>query len=90
MNMEPLIRLVGLEGCGGDTHAYFSRDKENVKKALELGIACTGADDNGAFNIYFNDSEELCCEYMRYCVTKEFKKAASIEEAVEWMDQLMN
>lgn len=37
MNMEPLIRLVGLEGCGGDTHAYFSRDKENVKKALELG-----------------------------------------------------
>lgn len=29
-------------------------------------------------------------EYMRYCVTKEFKTAASIEEAVEWMDQLMN
>ena len=56
MNMEPLIRLVGLKGCSGDTYAYFSRDKENVKKALELGIACTGADDNGAYNIYFNDS----------------------------------
>ena len=28
--MEPLIRLVGLKGCSGDTYAYFSRDKENV------------------------------------------------------------
>lgn len=37
MNMEPLIRLVGLEGCGGDTHAYFSRDKENVKKRWNWG-----------------------------------------------------
>ena len=74
MNMEPLIRLVGLKGCSGDTYAYFSRDKENVKKALELGIACTGADDNGAFNIYFNDSEELCCEYMSIVLPKSLKK----------------
>lgn len=86
MNMEPLIRLVGLKGCSGDTYAYFSRDKENVKKALELGIACTGADDNGAYNIYFNDSEELCCEYMRYCVTKEFKKRVCQNSIIKKMN----
>lgn len=28
MNMEPLIRLVGLKGCSGDTYAYFSRIKK--------------------------------------------------------------
>lgn len=37
MNMEPLIRLVGLKGCSGDTYAYFSRDKENVKKRWNWG-----------------------------------------------------
>ena len=25
MNMEPLIRLVGLKGCSGDTYAYIIR-----------------------------------------------------------------
>mgnify|MGYP006979796909 CR=1 FL=1 len=88
--MEPLVRLRGCKGCSGDLHAYMSCDKENVQKALELGIACTGANDNGAYNIYFDDSAELCCEYMRYCVQREFKKVVSVEEAVEWMDQLMN
>lgn len=36
MNMEPLIRLVGLKGCSGDTYAYFSRDKENVSICNQL------------------------------------------------------
>lgn len=88
--MEPLVRLRGCKGCSGDLHAYMSCDKDNVRKALELGIACTGANDNGAYNLYFDDNEELCCQYMRHCVTKEFKKVASIEEAIEWMDQVMN
>lgn len=88
--MEPLIRLRGCKGCSGDLHAYMSCDKDNVRKALGLGIACTGANDNGAYNIYFDDEEELCCQYMRNCVTIEFKKVDSIEEAVEWMDQVMN
>ena len=88
--MEPLIRLKGCKGCSGDLHAYMSCDKKNVQKALELGIACTGANDSGAYNIYFDDEKILCCEYMRCCVTKEFKKVASIEDAVEWMDNVMN
>jgi hypothetical protein len=40
--MEPLIRLRGCKGCSGDLHAYMSCDKDNVRKALGLGIACTG------------------------------------------------
>lgn len=88
--MEPLVRLRGCKGCSRDLHAYMSCDKDNVRKALELGIACTGANDNGAYNIYFDDNAELCCQYMRYCVTREIRMVTSIEEAIEWMEQVMN
>ena len=84
--MEPLVRLEGCKGVSGVLHAYMSCDVENVQKALELGISCTGANDFGAYNIYFDDEEKICCEYMQYCIIKEFKHVASIKEAIEWMD----
>lgn len=85
--MNNIIELNGLMGVkGGKVYAYFSTELEKVRKALELEIACTGADDNGAYNIYFDDEENICCEYMQRCVTKEFKKVETIEEAVLWME----
>lgn len=48
--MEPLVRLEGCKGVRGILHAYMSCDTDNVRKALELGIACTGANDYGAYN----------------------------------------
>lgn len=33
---------------------------------------------------------ETICEYMTFCVTREFKKVSSIQDAVEWMDKKMN
>lgn len=86
--MERIVELRGLEGvyCSDVVHAYMSCNAEDVQNALELGIACTGADDNGAYNIYFDDEENICCEYMQRCVTKKFKKVGTIEEAVLWME----
>lgn len=56
--MNNIIELNGLMGVkGGKVYAYFSTEPEKVRKALELEIACTGADDNGAYNIYFDDEE---------------------------------
>ncbi len=45
---------------------------------------------------YYKKSGEVwchCCgniEYMTFCVTREFKKVSSIQDAVEWMDRKMN
>lgn len=88
--MENLIRLEGCRGMIGAIHAYMSCDESKVRKALELGISCTGANDYGSYNIYFDDEGEICCEYMQRCITKEFKVAQSISEAVEWMNEVMN
>lgn len=82
--MNNIIELNGL--MGGKVYAYFSTEPEKVRKALELEIACTGADNNGAYTIYFDYEENICCEYMQRCVTKEFKKVETIEEAVLWME----
>lgn len=85
--MNNIVELTGLMSVNSrKVYAYFSTEPEKVQKALELGIACTGADDNGAYNIYFDYEENICCEYMQRCVVKEFKKVETIEEAVLWME----
>lgn len=85
--MNNIVELNGLQGVKSEkVYTYFSTEPKEVQNALELGIACTGADDNGAYNIYFDDEENICCEYMQRCVTKEFKKVETIEEAVLWME----
>lgn len=85
--MNNIVELNGLQGVKSEkVYAYFSTEPKEVQNALELGIACTGVDDNGAYNIYFDDEENICCEYMQRCVTKEFKKVETIEEAVLWME----
>lgn len=85
--MNNIVELNGLQGVKSEkVYAYFSTEPKEVQNALELGIACTGADDNGAYNIYFDDEENICCEYMQCRVTKEFKKVETIEEAVLWME----
>ncbi len=90
-DMERIVELRGLEGVSSDvTHAYMSCNAEDVKKALEIGIPCTGANDYGAYNIYFDDYGRICFEYMQRCVTREYRYVESIEEAVDWMNRLMN
>lgn len=85
--MNRIVELSGLIGVKDEkVFAYLSTETGKVRKALEIEIACTGADDNGAYNIYFDDEENICCEYMQRCVTKEFKKVETIEEAVLWME----
>ena len=85
--MNNIVEPNGLQGVKSEkVYAYFRAEPKEVQNALELGIACTGADDNGAYNIYFDDEENICCEYMQRCVTKEFKKVETIEEAVLWME----
>lgn len=85
--MNNIVELNGLQGVKSEkVYAYFSTEPEKVQKALELGIACTGADNNGAYNIYFDYEENICCEYMQRCITKELKKVETIEEAVLWME----
>lgn len=85
--MNNIVELSGLTGVKDEkVFAYLSIEPEKVRKALEIEIACTGADDNGVYNIYFDDEESICREYMQRCVTKEFKKVETIEEAVLWME----
>lgn len=88
--MNDIVVLKGCKEVSGDIYAYFTCDAGKALKALELGIPCTGADDKGAYNIYFNDDEEIICEYMTFCVTREIKKVSSMQEAVEWMNDKMN
>ena len=50
--MNNIVELNGLQGVKSEkVYAYFSTEPKEVQNALELGIACTGADDNGAYNI---------------------------------------
>lgn len=50
--MNRIIELSGLTGVKDEkVFAYQSTEPEKVRKALEIEIACTGADDNGAYNI---------------------------------------
>lgn len=85
--MNNIVELTGLMGVNSrNVYAYFSTEPEKVQKALELGIACTGTDNNGAYTIYFDYEENICCEYMQRCIVKEFKKVETIEEAVLWME----
>lgn len=60
--MERIVELRGLEGvyCSDVVHAYMSCNAEDVQKALEIGIPCTGANDYGAYNIYFDDYGRIC------------------------------
>jgi hypothetical protein len=89
--MNNIVELTGLMRVNSrKVYAYFSTEPEKVRNALELGIACTGADNNGAYNIYFDDEENIYCEYMQRYVTKEFKKVETIEEAVLWMEGYFN
>lgn len=89
--MERIVELRGLKEVSSDVvHAYMSCNAEDVQKALEIGIPCTGANDYGAYNIYFDDYGRICCEYMQCCVTKEYRYVESIEEAVDWMNRFMN
>ena len=47
--MNNIVELNGLQGVKSEkVYAYFSTEPKEVQNALELGIACTGADDNGA------------------------------------------
>lgn len=58
--MNNIVELNGLQGVKSEkVYAYFSTEPKEVQNALELGIACTGADDNGAYNIYFDDEENI-------------------------------
>lgn len=87
--MANIVKLTGCKEVSHDIYAYFTCDAEKALKALELEIPCTGANNTGAYNIYFNDGGETICEYMTFCVTREFKKVSSIQDAVEWMDKKM-
>lgn len=87
--MNNIIKLTGCKEVSHDIYAYFTSDTTIAKQVLKLGINCTGAMGDIAYNIYYNDKEELCCEYIQDCVILEFKKASSIQEAVKWMDRVM-
>ena len=77
--MANIVKLTGCKEVSHDIYAYFTCDAEKALKALELEIPCTGANSTGAYNIYFNDGGETICEYMTFCVTREFKKVSSIQ-----------
>ena len=58
--MERIVELRGLEGvyCSDVVHAYMSCNAEDVQKALEIGIPCTGANDYGAYTSILTITEE--------------------------------
>lgn len=73
--MNNIVELNGLQGVKSEkVYAYFSTEPKEVQNALELGIACTGADDNGAYNIYFDDEENICCEYSSVVSRRSLKR----------------
>lgn len=90
---EPFCQLVGLPGVNNrDIDSYWINDTSNIKPTLEHGCACTAAGNNGAFNVWKDDSGIIRGELSRWRLTVEEKIFSGYSEAEKcvggWLERI--
>lgn len=88
----PYCELSDLNGRKASIEAYWINDISDIEPTLELGYACTCADNNGCINVWKNDKNEICAELYKFRFTvKEriFDSYNEMEECIrEWIEEI--
>ena len=88
----PYCELSDLKGRKASIEAYWINDISDIEPTLELGYACTCADNNGCINVWKNDKNEICAQLSRFRFTvKEriFDSYNEMEECIrEWIEEI--
>ena len=88
----PYCKLRNLKGKNGDVYAYWINDVSDIEPTLELGYACTCADNNGSINVWKNDRNEICACLSRFQVAirqRTFDSYSEMEDCVsEWIKDI--
>lgn len=86
------MNLVGLPGTSGDKKAHLVNSATGALKALQGGFAATSAGNNGAINLWRNDSGYYVCQLMRFRRVLKLKSFATKKGAVSqfktWLAQI--
>ena len=62
----------------------FITKLSEIKNILENGKACTTAGDNGAINIWKDDTGLIRCESMAYYRSLDTKEFENLEDVEKW------
>lgn len=85
-----LKKIPGVEKYKVD--AYWINDTSDIEPTLELGYACTSSGNNGAINIWKDDTGMIRSELMRHLVVvekKTFVSYAEVEKCVsDWLKRI--
>ena len=88
----PCCKLRNLKGKKGDVYAYWINDVSDIEPTLELGYACTCADNNGCINVWKNDKNEICACLSMFRVNirqRIFDSYNETEECIsEWIKDI--
>ena len=88
----PCCKLSNLKGRKGSIEAYWINDVSDIEPTLELGYACTCADNNGCINVWKNDKNEICAQLSRFQIIvmeRTFYSYDEVEECIsEWIKDI--
>lgn len=80
-----LRNLKGLEGIKKkEMECEFIKNASDLHLVLDKQIAATSSGDNGALNIWKDDSGAIRCTSMAFCETLEAKIFDNIKDAEKW------
>ena len=90
---KPFCQLKKLPGVKKyKVDAYWINDTSDIEPTLELGYACTSSGNNGAINIWKDDTGMIRSELMRHLVVVEkrtFVSYAEVEKCVsDWLKRI--
>ena len=69
--------------------ALWIEKASHLKLALDNSLAATGADDNGAFNIWEDESGKIVCEGHRFCKIVDYQTFTTYKEAKKWLKETL-
>lgn len=83
--MKPNLELKGLPGINKKIiHAVYFKRTDKILTILSNEMAATVSGDNGAINIWIDDSGGIRCEAMKFCKSLEYKIFRDIEKVKVW------
>ncbi|UWF79540.1 MAG: hypothetical protein [Bacteriophage sp.] len=88
---KPFCQLDGLPGVKRrKVDAYWTNDTIDIEPTLELGYACTSSGNNGAINVWKDDTGMIRGELMRHLVVVEKRTFVSYEEVEKCVRDWLN
>ncbi len=90
---KPFCQLKKLPGVKKyKVDAYWINDTSDIEPTLELGYACTSSGNNGAINVWKDDTGMIRGELMRHLIVVEkrtFVSYAEVEKCVsDWLERI--